>query len=115
MRVGTRVPAESKLGTVSVESSRYTLLSCPVDALTLPQTVDRIVRLMSDDGYHSQFSLNAAKVVDANRDARVHALLQRATIVCADGQSLVWAGKLLGVPIPERVAGIDLLSALLAA
>ena len=33
----------------------------------------------------------------------------------ADGQSLVWAGRLLGVPVPERVAGIDLLGALLAA
>ena len=31
----------------------------------------------------------------------------------ADGQSVVWASRLLGDPLPERVAGIDLMAALL--
>jgi N-acetylglucosaminyldiphosphoundecaprenol N-acetyl-beta-D-mannosaminyltransferase len=97
------------------QATRHVLLGCPIDALTLDQTVRRIVELMSNGGYHSQFSLNAAKVVDAHRDAHLRALLDRATIVNADGQSLVWAGKVLGVPLPERVAGIDLLTALLGA
>ncbi len=95
--------------------SRYTILGCPVDALTLAETVDRVIAIIGEDGYHSQFSLNAAKVVEAQRSAELHGFLKRATIVSADGQSLVWAGKLLGVPLPERVAGIDLLAALLAA
>ena len=71
--------------------------------------------LLDLEGCYSQFSLNAAKVVEARRSPELHGFLQRATIVNADGQSLVWAGRLLGVPFPERVAGIDLLGALLAA
>lgn len=94
---------------------RTTLLGCPIDVLSLLETVDRIVGLMQADGCHSQFSLNAAKVVEARRSAELQGFLERATIVNADGQSLVWAGRLLGVPLPERVAGIDLLAALLAA
>ena len=31
----------------------------------------------------------------------------------ADGQSVVWASRLLGDPLPERVAGIDLMAGLL--
>src|SRR5262249_43828638 len=62
-----------------------------------------------------QFSLNAAKVVEARRDPELLSLLDRATIVNADGQSLVWAGAVLGVRLPERVAGIDLFLTLLAA
>ena len=31
----------------------------------------------------------------------------------ADGQSVVWASKLLGKPLPERVAGIDIFTRLL--
>ena len=34
-------------------------------------------------------------------------------LVNADGQSVVWASRLLGDPLPERVAGIDLMHALL--
>jgi N-acetylglucosaminyldiphosphoundecaprenol N-acetyl-beta-D-mannosaminyltransferase len=33
--------------------------------------------------------------------------------VLADGQSVVWASQLLGCPLPERVAGIDLFHDLL--
>ena len=33
----------------------------------------------------------------------------------ADGMAVVWASRLLGRPLPERVAGIDLFTNLLAA
>ncbi len=58
-------------------------------------------------------SLNAAKVVRARDDQRLMAILQSAQLVNADGQSLVWASRLLGDPLPERVAGIDLMFRLL--
>jgi N-acetylglucosaminyldiphosphoundecaprenol N-acetyl-beta-D-mannosaminyltransferase len=80
----------------------------------MSETVEHILELMQGEGHHSQFSLNAAKVVEARRSPTLHGYLERATIVNADGMSLVWAGRILGVPLPERVAGIDLLSALLA-
>ena len=99
----------------SADPGRFTLLGCPVDALTLEETVARVIALIHEGGSHSQFSLNAAKVVEAQRSPELHGFLARATIVNADGQALVWAGKLLGVPFPERVAGIDLLGALLEA
>ena len=34
-------------------------------------------------------------------------------LATADGQAVVWAARLLGRPLPERVAGIDLMEALL--
>jgi N-acetylglucosaminyldiphosphoundecaprenol N-acetyl-beta-D-mannosaminyltransferase len=34
-------------------------------------------------------------------------------LVSADGQSVVWAARFHGVPVPERVAGIDLMERLL--
>ena len=98
-----------------MRAARRTILTCPIDLLTMEETVELVIGLIHGGGCHSQFSLNAAKVVEAQRSAELHGFLARATIVNADGQSLVWAGRLLGVPIPERVAGIDLLAALLAA
>ena len=45
--------------------------------------------------------------------------LREALLACdlmlADGMAVVWASRLLGRPLPERVAGIDLFTSLLAA
>ena len=33
-------------------------------------------------------------------------VVQNCALVSADGQSVVWAGRFLGIPVPQRVAGI---------
>ncbi len=48
-------------------------------------------------------------------DLRFAALVAEADLVVADGMPLVWASRLQGTPLPERVAGSDLLSSLSAA
>src|SRR5262249_36761254 len=48
------------------------------------------------------------------RDPRLQRIVDRAALVVADGQPIVWASRLDGRPLPERVAGIDLIDALAA-
>lgn len=57
--------------------------------------------------------VNAAKVVNMQRDPRLRDDVLASDIVLADGMSLVWASRLIGQPLPERVAGIDLMFRLL--
>lgn len=57
--------------------------------------------------------VNAAKVVKLRRDEVLRTSLLGSDIVLADGQSVVWASRLLGRPLPERVTGIDLFERLL--
>ena len=57
--------------------------------------------------------VNAAKVVNLRHDAVLRESLLECDMLLADGQSVVWAGRILGRPLPERVAGIDLFEALL--
>jgi N-acetylglucosaminyldiphosphoundecaprenol N-acetyl-beta-D-mannosaminyltransferase len=45
-------------------------------------------------------------------DRRLRALYMHATVVVADGMPLVWASRIQGTPLPERVAGSDLISSL---
>ena len=59
------------------------------------------------------FFANAATVLMLRKDARLRRIVQSCRVVNADGQSVVWASKALGRPLPERVAGPDLLDALL--
>ena len=49
------------------------------------------------------------------RDLHFGALVAEADLVVADGMPLVWASKLQGTPLPERVAGSNLISTLSAA
>jgi N-acetylglucosaminyldiphosphoundecaprenol N-acetyl-beta-D-mannosaminyltransferase len=58
--------------------------------------------------------VNAAKIVNMGRDAELRADVLSSHVVVADGMSVVWASRLLGSPVPERVAGIDLMHGILA-
>jgi N-acetylglucosaminyldiphosphoundecaprenol N-acetyl-beta-D-mannosaminyltransferase len=44
----------------------------------------------------------------------LRAVIESSELVSADGQSVVWASKVLGDPLPSRVAGIDLMHELLS-
>jgi N-acetylglucosaminyldiphosphoundecaprenol N-acetyl-beta-D-mannosaminyltransferase len=57
--------------------------------------------------------VNAAKIVNMRKDAILRNSIEQADIVLADGAPVVWLSKLLGTPLPERIAGIDLMMELL--
>ena len=58
--------------------------------------------------------VNAAKVVNMGSDEFLCKAVSGCDVVFADGQAVVWASRMLGSPLPERVAGIDLFTNLLA-
>ncbi|MBE3563989.1 MAG: WecB/TagA/CpsF family glycosyltransferase [Hydrogenibacillus schlegelii] len=58
-------------------------------------------------------TVNAEMLIRAREDAEVLGVLRQADVVVADGIGVVLAARLLGRPLPGRVAGIDLMEALL--
>ena len=60
-------------------------------------------------------TLNLDHLWHFQRDAAYAALCARATFAVADGMPVVWASRLQGTPLPERVTGSDLVSSLSAA
>lgn len=58
---------------------------------------------------------NLDHVRRCGKDMRFNALVAEADLVVADGMPLIWASRLQGTPLPERVAGSDLISSLSAA
>ena len=84
------------------------ILGYPMLAATMGEVVDLCERAIVD-GHPIQIGvMNAAKVVNASRDPKLHDAILSCDVILADGQSVVWASRLLGKPLPERVAGIDL-------
>ncbi|HEG44550.1 MAG TPA: glycosyltransferase [Phycisphaerales bacterium] len=53
--------------------------------------------------------VNAAKIVNSRRDIQLRKSLDETDIILADGLPIVWVSKLIGRPLPERIAGIDIM------
>ena len=98
--------------TVPARPRRVSLFRVDLDALTFDETVDRAFELADAPGSSQHVVLNAAKVVLISKDDRLRNIVAHCELVNADGQSVVWASRLLGRPLPERVAGIDLFNAI---
>ncbi len=95
--------------------ARRSLLGVCVDPLSMTQAVRGCTDAVERGRYLSVGMLNAAKVVAMHKDEPLRQAVGRCGMILADGQSVVWASRLLGAPLPERVAGIDLFTALLGA
>ena len=54
-------------------------------------------------------AINVAKLVAMRSDDQLRRGIERCELITADGQPVVWASRLLGDPLPSRVAGIDLM------
>ena len=92
---------------------RLRMFGADVDALSLSESIDAAESLIQGGGAHQHVVINAAKVVLMKDDPEVLASVRNASMVNIDGQSVVWAARLLGHEVPERVAGIDFMDALL--
>jgi N-acetylglucosaminyldiphosphoundecaprenol N-acetyl-beta-D-mannosaminyltransferase len=89
------------------------ILGIPIAAVTLAEALDVV-----DGAIRTRRSLqigvvNAAKIVNMARDAVLRDSVLSSDVVFADGMSVVWASRLLSSPLPERVAGIDLMTGML--
>ena len=53
--------------------------------------------------------VNASKIVDMQEDQALRDSVNNSNLITADGQSVIWASKILGQPLKGRLAGIDLM------
>jgi len=87
----------------------------PFTPLTLAETVAAVGSLI-EIGQPSYFiTANTHYAMLTAKDAGLRAINTRAAFIVADGAPLVWASRWQGSPLPERVAGSDLIFELSAA
>jgi N-acetylglucosaminyldiphosphoundecaprenol N-acetyl-beta-D-mannosaminyltransferase len=90
----------------------------PVDDVTMDEAVEMILAL-AEDGRgrgvtHQVATVNADFVANALTDPALMSILRRTSLSVADGMPVVWGARLLGGHLRERVAGADLVPALVA-
>src|ERR1700744_3630096 len=95
------------------ERTRYAnpplaILGVPFDNVTSAETLKAIDRMLASRLPHCVVTANVDFLVQAQEDVELRRILFDAHLVLCDGTPLVWASRLLGNPLPERVAGSDL-------
>lgn len=92
------------------------ILGIPVDHVNRAEAEAAFVTLLSEGASQLKWiaTPNSEIIVNAQKDAAFADVLRSADLVIPDGIGLVYASKLLGCPLKERVTGIDFLSSILA-
>jgi N-acetylglucosaminyldiphosphoundecaprenol N-acetyl-beta-D-mannosaminyltransferase len=99
---------------LGAEREAPSILGCRVDALTMDAALDWCLEACRTRGpARIVLTANASHLVAMQDDPALRDAALAADLVTADGMSIVWAGRLLGARLPERVAGIDLMTGLL--
>ena len=92
---------------------RIDVLGVAFDNLTMGEAVDRALELLEQEGPHLVATPNPEIVQRAGQDSEYAGILREADLVIPDGIGVIYAAKILGRPLRERVPGIDFASALL--
>ena len=93
---------------------RKSFLGCPIDILTMSETVDLARNAMRNRQRLQHVALNVAKFVNMRRDPVLAADVANSDVVSIDGMGIIWGARAVGLPAKVRVTGVDLLTELLA-
>lgn len=93
-----------------IHSDRPELWGVAIDNLSMNYAVSRARGLIynpPDDRAQLVVTVNALSMNDALKSDEYRSILNRAAMVLADGAGMIWGMRFLGMPVQERVAGID--------
>lgn len=84
------------------------ILGVSVARMALNDVLDW-VRIMVEQGKPRHIvTANAEIIYKAHKEPAFMELIKKADLLIADGSGVIWASKILGDSIPERVTGVDL-------
>ena len=92
---------------------RIRMMGCWVDNLTMEETLGTVENFIHSGRPHQHVVVNVDKIVKASRDPVLRNIINGCDLINADGMPVVWASRLLGKPLKERVTGVDLFESLM--
>jgi len=95
------------------ERNRVNICDILIDRISFNDTVDSIIEYAQKDFPPAYVvTPNAHHIVTLQSDIEFKRIYKEALLVVPDGVSLIWASKLLGSSLQERVNGTDLFEAI---
>lgn len=96
-----------------VDKNKIRFLGVSVDAVDGQKAMAILRELMETEGCSLIVTPNSEIIVNASKDPELKCIIEEADLVIPDGIGLVYASKIMGVPLSERVTGIDFLERIL--
>lgn len=84
------------------------VLGLPLNSLTTNEIVEAMDQLILSGGSHQICPVNVDVWLNSLDDPHLQRIMAGCSLVVPDGMPLVWASKLLGCPLAERITGVDL-------
>lgn len=94
--------------------NRYKIMNTYVNAIDIQQTIDYVEKIIEERKPTQHVVINASKINLMESDSMLAKIVNSCPLINADGASVVWAAKRLGIPLKERVTGCDLFQKLVA-
>lgn len=110
MEFGENIQQESVLG----DNQRITILNTVIDVLNVQETIELVEKYVETKTPLQLMGVNADKINEVNQNKKMKKIVNSCGVINADGASVVLASRYLGKPLPERVAGIDLMQKLVS-
>jgi N-acetylglucosaminyldiphosphoundecaprenol N-acetyl-beta-D-mannosaminyltransferase len=94
-------------------SKRTRILNVPVDMVDEQEAMEIFLGLMKTEGCSMIVTPNSEIIISASKNPELRRIIEQADLIIPDGIGLVYASRIMGVPLAERVTGIDFLDAIL--
>lgn len=93
----------------AVQKRRFKFLDCPMDPLTMQETVTLIEQAITRRERLQHVVVNVAKIMSMQKNPALKDDVLNSDLINIDGMGVVWGARLAGYAVPERVAGCDLM------
>jgi N-acetylglucosaminyldiphosphoundecaprenol N-acetyl-beta-D-mannosaminyltransferase len=93
-------------------TERIYILGTPIDNVSMSETISQVSDAIEHNKHIHHTVVNAGKIVLMHENPELRNSVVHADLINVDGQAVIWASKLLGHPLKERVTGIDLMERL---
>jgi len=87
---------------------RVDILGIPVDKITEKELLEKIINFINEKRFHLIVTINSENATKALENKIFLDVIKNADLVIPDGIGIIFASKILGDKLPERIPGIDL-------
>jgi N-acetylglucosaminyldiphosphoundecaprenol N-acetyl-beta-D-mannosaminyltransferase len=84
------------------------MLGVPLARLNMERALERVEQFINERSPHLVITSDTPSIVRAQDDLEYQEIIRSAAMVTADGRGVVWMARLLGLPMRDRVSGVDL-------
>lgn len=97
----------------NIEGKRIDFFGVNLDLISIDETLSKVSKFIDTKQYVQHVVVNVAKLVYAQKDKNLRDIINSCPLINVDGAGIILGAKFLGIKIPERVTGIDLMQKLI--